>query len=143
MIMLIAVYSSSTRTFSSQYAIPTDLTMHDYSTCPTAFSLVTAQCRSFPGSKFESSRELKNSRVWYQSKEQLGMSSAPPISLQTTTEIDNNIPEKGSNEQYLSRVSKKEIKYIGVEKYSKCRAALGKISMRLVPAGDSKERSTS
>ncbi|KZV39403.1 hypothetical protein F511_15660 [Dorcoceras hygrometricum] len=36
---------------------------------------------------------------WYQSKELLKTSSAPPISLQTTEEIDGNLPEKGSNEQ--------------------------------------------
>ncbi|KZV46130.1 hypothetical protein F511_13499 [Dorcoceras hygrometricum] len=73
--------------------------------------------------KSKSSRELKNSRVylhenvrstlllrvplqrrlrppnWYQSNELLKPSSAPPISLQTTAEIDGNLPEKGLNEQ--------------------------------------------
>ncbi|KZV44200.1 protein kinase, catalytic domain containing protein [Dorcoceras hygrometricum] len=37
-------------------------------------------------------------RNWYHLKEQLETSSAPPISLQTTVEIDGNQLEKGSNE---------------------------------------------
>ncbi|KZV31940.1 putative glycosyltransferase [Dorcoceras hygrometricum] len=41
---------------------------------------------------------------WYQSKVLLKTSSAPPVSLQKTAEIDGNLPKKGSNEQYLSRV---------------------------------------
>ncbi|KZV15725.1 Ribulose-1,5 bisphosphate carboxylase/oxygenase large subunit N-methyltransferase isoform 1 [Dorcoceras hygrometricum] len=36
---------------------------------------------------------------WYQSKEQLKTSSSPPVSLQTTAEINGNLPKKGSNEQ--------------------------------------------
>ncbi|KZV40578.1 (E,E)-alpha-farnesene synthase-like [Dorcoceras hygrometricum] len=106
-----AVNKSSTRTSNSQYATSTDLTRHDYSTCPTASSLVTAHSRSYPEAKSKSSRELKNSRVWscenvratlllhapslrhlkppnwYQSKELLKTSSSPPVSLQTMVEI--------------------------------------------------------
>ncbi|KZV53953.1 hypothetical protein F511_42249 [Dorcoceras hygrometricum] len=42
---------------------------------------------------------------WYQSKELIKTNPAPPISLLTTAEIDDNLTEKGSNEQYQSRVS--------------------------------------
>ncbi|KZV33493.1 hypothetical protein F511_34535 [Dorcoceras hygrometricum] len=37
---------------------------------------------------------------WYQSKELSKTNPAPPISLQTTTEIDGKLTEKGSDEQY-------------------------------------------
>ncbi|KZV56876.1 hypothetical protein F511_26118 [Dorcoceras hygrometricum] len=58
---------------------------------------------------------------WYQSKELLKMSSTPPVSLQTTTEIDGNLPEKCSNEQYLSRVSLgKTMRKMSGSKYAKC-----------------------
>ncbi|KZV33624.1 mitochondrial translation optimization protein 1 [Dorcoceras hygrometricum] len=42
---------------------------------------------------------------WYQSKDLSKTNPAPPISLQTKEEIDGNLTEKGSNEQYQSRVS--------------------------------------
>ncbi|KZV42566.1 Glycosyl hydrolases family 31 protein isoform 1 [Dorcoceras hygrometricum] len=61
---------------------------------------------------------------WYQSKDLGKTNPAPPVLLQTTAEIDDNLTKKGSVNSNQRGLAKKEIGNIGVEKSAKCRSTL-------------------